>query len=97
MKKYITQAVNIKKLFSNPIQPHQLEAAHQAGMVAKKDLIDDAWYYGICRNASIARWNAEENKFYYLRTKFGTTQAESIRHPEDDNGYDLFIPIKQLR
>ena len=29
-----------------------------------------------------------------MRTKFGYTYPEDINHFEDDNGYDLFIPIK---
>ena len=45
-----------------------------------------------CRNASEAVWDGE--KFTYLRTKFGTTYTEFINHFEDDDGYDVFVPIR---
>lgn len=57
----------------------------------EKDLVDGAWYFGDCRNSEYARWNAKENQFYYKRYKFGSWFIESIKHPESDNGFDLFI------
>ena len=65
-------------------------------MIAKADLLHGAYYEGHCRNASIARWNAETNRFVYWRYKFGDTFAEDINHPEDDNGYDLFKPYRKV-
>jgi hypothetical protein len=59
--------------------------------IAKKDLIDGAYYKGTCRNASEARWSAKDNCFYHWRTKFGDTFIESISHPEDDEVYDVFV------
>ena len=59
-------------------------------MIAKKDLIVGKQYVGRCRNARVALWDGKV--FWYLRTKFGDVFAEKINHPEDDNGYDLFIP-----
>lgn len=64
----------------------------RCGGIPKKKLIVDRTYIGSCRNASEAVWNGED--FTYLRTKFGTTYREHINHFEDDNGHDLFIPIK---
>lgn len=29
-----------------------------------------------------------------MRNKFGSTYEEYINHFEDDNGFDLFVPIK---
>jgi hypothetical protein len=61
-------------------------------MIAKADLVHGAYYYGSCRNASVARWNGETERFIYWRHKFGDRFAEEINHPEDDDGFDLFKP-----
>jgi len=72
------------------------EIVKEIGAIQKADLIDQAQYLGVCRNAYVAKWDAKREKFIYLRTKFGNTFAEEICHPEDDNGYDLFIPYERL-
>ena len=64
-------------------------------MIAKKDLINNQDYIGACRNAFVAKWIKEKEMFCYIRTKFGSTFLEWIRHPEDDDGFDLFIPYKK--
>ena len=64
--------------------------------IPKADLKDGAYYYGHCRNASIARWNARDKMFYYRRTKFGHSFIETINHPEDDNGFDLFVVEREV-
>lgn len=33
--------------------------------------------------------------FTYRRTKFNDTFLEDINHPEDDDGYDLFVPMQR--
>lgn len=58
----------------------------------KSKLKDGEYYYGACRNAHTARWDAHKNQFTYWRHKFGTKFLETIRHPEDDDGFDLFHP-----
>ncbi len=68
-----------------------LHAAYSMGLVPKHELVHGQWYLGACRNAEQARWNAEKQKFEYLRTKFGSTFWDEIEHPEDDRGYDLFF------
>jgi hypothetical protein len=65
-------------------------------IIPKKDLVDQAVYAGTCRNANQAIWSASDNCFIYNRDKFGSTYAETINHPEDDDGYDLFLPTKKL-
>lgn len=60
--------------------------------VRKSDLVDGEYYYGHCRNAKCAKWVAARNEFVYIRTKFGSRFSEGINHPEDDNGFDLFVP-----
>lgn len=66
--------------------------------ILKKDLIDGAYYAGVCRNASIARWKADIECFVHWRIKFGIPSTETIQHPENaaDNRLDYFIPFRQL-
>jgi hypothetical protein len=73
-----------------------LKQANEFGMIQKKDLKDKTYYYGRCRNARVAMWDAEKEVFWYMRTKFGSVFKEDINHPEDDNEYDLFIPIGEV-
>lgn len=79
-----------------PLTLFYVEKLIKAGAIPKKDLIDGKTYYGKCRNADQAIWHADKNVFVYKRHKFGDTFSEEIKHFEDDNGYDLFVPIKQL-
>ena len=64
----------------------------RCGGIPKDELIVGETYIGDCRNASEAVWNGE--RFTYMRTKFGTTYPEDINHFQDDDGYDVFVPIK---
>ena len=69
----------------------------EMGMIPKSSLEDDEVYLGKCRNATIAKWVASKNRFIHWRTKWGSSYEEMINHPEDDDGFDLFVPIKKLR
>ena len=64
----------------------------RCGAIPKKDLVIGHTYIGSCRNADEAVWLGEV--FRYKRTKFGYTYDEDINHFEDDDGYDVFVPIK---
>ena len=64
----------------------------RCGGIPKDELIVGETYIGDCRNASEAVWNGD--RFTYMRTKFGTTYPEDINHFQDDDGYDVFVPIK---
>ena len=64
----------------------------RCGAIPKKDLIVGKTYIGDCRNSSEATWNGKV--FVYKRNKFGYIYEEKINHFEDDDGYDLFVPIK---
>jgi hypothetical protein len=64
--------------------------------LSKAELKDGAYYFGGHRNGDTCRWNAEDSKFYYWRDKFGSRFVETIRHPEDDDGFALFIPLKEI-
>jgi hypothetical protein len=60
-------------------------------IIPKAELQHGHYYVGHCRNAYLARWDAEHNCFKHWREKWGTRFIETINHPEDDNGFDLFI------
>lgn len=64
----------------------------RCGAIPKNELIVGRTYKGSCRNASEAVWLGD--KFEYQRYKFGDTFPEKINHFEDDNGFDLFIPLE---
>jgi hypothetical protein len=82
---------------SNPIKPGELEKAYEEGLIRKSNLKDGKSYKGSCRNATVAVWHAEKNCFTYQRTKWGNTFPEDIKHPEDDDGYDLFLPVEEVK
>ena len=67
----------------------------ELGAIPKDKLIVGQWYLGNCRNAEAAMWNGQ--KFIYKRNKFGTTYDEEINHFQDDDGYDLFVPLKLIK
>lgn len=66
----------------------------ECGAIPKKDLVIGKKYLGSCRNASEAKWNGFY--FTYDRWKFGIKQRDEINHFEDDDGHDLFVPIKEI-
>ena len=63
----------------------------EKGEKKKKDLVIGTTYTGVCRNSDEATWLGD--KFEYIRYKFGTQYKETINHFEDDDGYDLFVPL----
>jgi hypothetical protein len=67
----------------------------ECGAIPKKDLKDGMFYLGDHRNAEVARWNASKNEFEHWRTKFSSRYIDNINHFEDDNGYALFVPLKE--
>ena len=62
--------------------------------IPKSELEVGKEYPGHCRNASKAIWNGKV--FQYTRRKFGSEFLEEINHYEDDDGYDVFVPIKEI-
>lgn len=62
--------------------------------ISKSELKVGAKYLGTCRNSDEAVWNGKV--FIYNREKFKVFYEESINHPEDDDGFDLFYPEKLL-
>lgn len=66
-------------------------------MIKKCDLKHGAYYEGRCRNASIARWDAENGYFIHWRTKFNDTFLEAIPHYDDAPVWqDFFLATKEM-
>lgn len=78
------------------VTPQVMKDLIDKGMLPKSELEDHAYYIGSCRNAMVARWNNELDKFTYMRNKFDNIFPENINHPQDDNGFDLFTPLKKV-
>lgn len=70
------------------------DEVYNKGVLRKDKLEIGKYYYGKCRNAKVAMWDG--SVFVYMRDKWGTKYPEEINHLADDNGYDLFIPIKEV-
>lgn len=64
--------------------------------IPKEQLKHGAYYEGRCRNATVARWNADEQQFYHWRRKFGTVFIETIRCPEDEKQFDVFVTEREI-
>jgi len=66
-----------------------------AGAIPKEDLRDGWYYLGEHRRATVARWNGEREVFEYWRWKFGNRFIDECNHFEDDDGFALFVPIRE--
>jgi len=74
--------------------PEDIEQAVRDGMIAKNNLVVGKEYEGYCRNSEVARWTG--TGFSYMRYKFGGLFPEEQPHPEDDQGFDIFVPVKEV-
>lgn len=77
-----------KNDYDNIIVPNII----RCGGIPKDQLVVGETYIGDCRNANEAVWDGKI--FTYMRTKLGHTYPEAINHFQDDDGYDVFVPIK---
>ncbi len=80
----------------NPLEELHYEVLYHSGVLRKEQLIDGKYYRGTCRNANVAQWDEKGNCFWYMRHKFGNNFAEKINHLQDDNRYDLFVPLEEV-
>lgn len=62
----------------------------QQGMLTKRDLKVGGIYVGYCRNASEGVWTGSH--FEIIRVKFDYRIKDFEHHPEDDRGFDVFVP-----
>jgi hypothetical protein len=65
-------------------------------VLPKDRLVHGHYYKGRCRNATIARWSAEEQCFYHWRQKFDAVFVEKIPHPADEPLFDVFRVVEEL-
>jgi hypothetical protein len=79
-----------KELIERPNSTKDLVERQTAPKLHKTELVHGAYYRGQCRNATVARWNGEKQKFIHFRTKFGNVFLEEICCPEDDQVWDVF-------
>jgi hypothetical protein len=62
------------------------------GAIPLHELVVGNSYIGTCRNSNEAVWQGDH--FIYQRHKWGSTFPEKINHFQNDDGYDVFVPIK---
>ena len=60
--------------------------------IPKNELVEGKEYIGNCRNSNKAVWKGDH--FEYQRYKFGNYYTDKINHYEDDDGYDVFVPVE---
>ena len=77
--------------FGSPEKFHEWVKEHVIP-IGKSELEIGKEYSGEYRSAARAVWDGK--KFTYTSHKFGSEYQEHINHYEDDDGYDMFVPIK---
>jgi len=85
----LLSTVNFPRAFSG----RRGYAENRPHYLPRAALQDGEYYFGTCRNAQVAKWHASEGVFKHWRTKFGSRFVEEINHPEDDDGFDCFVPL----
>ena len=82
--------ITTPELYQNYVIPNFI----RCGAIPKDKLVVGKTYFGSCRNADKAIWLGD--KFEYTRHKFGASYQEKINHFEDDDGFDLFVPSREI-
>jgi hypothetical protein len=77
-----------------PLCQNHIDKLIKCGAIQIDKLEIGAYYRGKCRNASVAIWNGAE--FIYVRNKFNCSFNEKINHFQNDNGFDLFVPLSKI-
>jgi hypothetical protein len=67
-------------------------------ILPKDRLLHGHYYKGRCRNATVARWNADKQCFFHWREKFGNVFIETIKYPTDETEpwWDTFDVVEEL-
>lgn len=71
-------------------------ARREDGALPKEALVHGKYYYGRCRNASIARWDGVKSVFIHWRQKFSDVFLEEIACREDELHFDCFDAFYEL-
>ena len=93
---YRYRAQQIYHSLSVPTKVEEVREAERQGMIAKEKLVDGRYYLGESESAEIARWDSESQMFWFLKHKIANVSLESIEHPEDDKGMDVFVPVIEI-
>ena len=88
----------VREYTANSIKSRDCDEITGRKILSKEQLVNGRYYKGRCRNASVARWNAEENCFYHWREKFDKLFIETIMYPTDETEpwWDIFNPLEEL-
>lgn len=78
-----------------PLTSFFIDKLIELGAIPKEQLKDGVWYYGNFRNSEFGRWNETKQVFEHIRYKFGN-RWDSCNHFQDDNGYALFVPLREV-
>lgn len=65
-------------------------------MIPKSELRDGAYYVGAHRCTKVAVWHESRDAFVYLEYSMGSYGASESKHPEDDDGWALFVPFREI-
>src|ERR1700693_264818 len=69
------------------------------GRFCKKDQLQHVTVYtGRCQHSTIARWNANENRFYLWREKSHKIYIETAMYPTDEtkSSWNVFNVLEEL-
>jgi hypothetical protein len=88
----------VREYVANSIKSRVTDEFTGRPILPKDQLKHGAYYKGRCRNASVARWNAEQNCFFHWREKFGHIYIETIKYPTDEMEpwWDVFDIAEEL-
>ena len=76
------------------IDDEVIKELEEKGAILKNKLVKNRLYIGFCRNSTLGKWDG--SKFEYLRYKYGTLIIDYINHFQDDNSFDVFVPIREV-
>ena len=89
-----------ERLFLRTMLCPAFKGSQAPPMVPREQLEHGAYYHGICRNATVARWNAERQEFVHWRTKFHDVFPEAIGYWTEarpgEQRFDEFQPFGRM-
>jgi len=65
-------------------------------MIPKDQLQHMHWYIGEHRCTKAAKWDKDAQEFLYIKHEFQYNLTDTAKHPEDDDGFALFKPLKHI-
>jgi len=74
----------------------ELEQAYSKGLLRKEALEHGAYYRGVCKFGTVARWHASQKRFFYYRQVRGARVLDELAHPADGRTHDFFLPLERV-